>query len=79
MIRTFFARGSSASTFAWASRRCSLSWRFCFFCFRAISSLFILFLMDDGSNLLEGMMHRGLSRQQQRLRKWSRRTSIKRL
>lgn len=65
MVRTFFAKGSSASTFAWASRRWSLSWRFCFFCLRAVSSLFILFLMDDGWNLAGGILDEDPAREEE--------------
>ncbi len=57
--RTFLMRGSSASTFAWASLFCSLPCRFSFFCLRAISSRLILFLMEDGSNRVEGMVGGG--------------------
>ncbi len=54
-LRTFFASGSLASVFACASLLCSLVCRFAFFCFCAISSRLILFLIDDGSKRLVGM------------------------
>ena len=53
---TFFAKGSLASTFALSSLLRSLSCRLLFLFFRAISSLFILFLISEGWKRSVAMM-----------------------
>jgi hypothetical protein len=53
---TFLAAGLSASALACSSRFCNFDCPFCLFCFLAISSLFILFLILDGSNLSVGIV-----------------------
>ena len=53
---TCLACASLASAFALASLFWSFCWRFSLFCFRATSSRFILFLIEDGSKRLAGMI-----------------------
>lgn len=56
---TFFAAGSVASDFACSRRFWSLAWFLAFFALREISSRFNLFLMDEGSNRVIGIMTGG--------------------